>query len=82
MVSFQEAAHYEGETAGVELGSYDVEQYAASFGCKGYNIKEAADLAPVLQEAILSEVPVLINIPVDYSQNMKLMQNVIQSFLN
>ncbi len=82
MVSFQEYAHYEGETAGVELGSYNVEQYAASFGCKGYNIKDSSELAAVFQEAIKSEVPVLINIPVDYSHNIKLMQNVIQSFIN
>lgn len=82
MVSFQESAHYQGETAGVALGEYDIEHYAASFGCKGYTIKDAADLAGVLQEAVKAEVPVLINIPVDYSQNMKLMQNVIQSFLN
>ncbi|RUR12596.1 acetolactate synthase AlsS [Legionella sp. km772] len=82
MVSFQESAHYKGETAGVELGSYDIEHYAAAFGCKGYTIKDAAELAGVLQEAIRAEVPVLINIPVDYSHNMKLMQNVIQSFVN
>ena len=82
MVSFQESAHYKGETAGVALGHYNIEHYAASFGCKGYDIKDAAELSSVLQEAIQSEVPVLIKIPVDYSQNIKLMQNVIQSFVN
>lgn len=82
MVSFQEAAHYEGDTAGVELGHYDVEAYAASFGCKGYNLKTAEELAPTLAEAVKSDVPVLINIPVDYSHNTRLMQDVIQSFVN
>lgn len=82
MVSFQEAAHYDGDTAGVSLGHYDVESYAKTFGCKGYNIKSADEIAGVLQEAINSDVPVLINIPIDYSQNMRLMQDVIQSFVN
>lgn len=82
MVSFQEAAHYDGDTAGVELGHYDVVAYANSFGCKGYSIKSADEIAGVLQEAILSDVPVLIHIPIDYSQNMRLMQDVVQSFVN
>lgn len=82
MVSFQESAHYHGDTAGVELGTYDVEAYAAAFGCKGYNVKSASELADVFQKAIKSDVPVLINIPIDYSQNMKLMQDVVHSFVN
>lgn len=82
MVSFQESAHYNGDTAGVELGNYDVEAYAASFACKGYNIKSADEISGVLQKAIKSNVPVLINIPIDYSQNMKLMQDTVQSFIN
>lgn len=82
MVSFQEAAHYGGDTAGVELGHYDVVAYANSFGCKGYSVKSADEIAGVLQEAILSDVPVLIHIPIDYSQNMRLMQDVVQSFVN
>lgn len=82
MVSFQEYAHYDGETAGVALGNYTIESYAASFGCKGYDIQDASELASALQEAIVAEVPVLIKIPVDYSQNLKLMQNVIQNFVN
>ena len=82
MVSFQESAHYQGETAGVELGAYDVKAYAEAFGCLGYNIQSADELAGVLQQALTATVPVLINIPVDYSQNMKLMQDLVQSFVN
>jgi acetolactate synthase-1/2/3 large subunit len=81
MVEFQEDAAY-GENAGVKLGHYDVVILAESFGCKGYDIKSADQLAGVLAEAFKSDVPVLINVPVDYSHNMRLMQNVIQSFVN
>ena len=81
MVAFQEDAHY-GETAGVELGSYDVVKFAQAFGCKGYDIKSANELAGVLDEAFKQDVPVLINVPVDYSHNKQLMEDVIKSYLN
>ena len=81
MVAFQEDAHY-GETAGVELGNYDVVKFAEAFGCIGYDIKSADELPDVLAKAFQAKVPVLINVPVDYSHNMRLMQDVHQSFLN
>lgn len=81
MVAFQEQAHY-GETAGVNLGNYDVVKFAEAFGCKGYEITSADQLAGVFEEAFKSDVPVLINVPVDYSLNQRLMQDVVQSYLN
>ena len=81
MVAFQEQAHY-GETAGIKLGSYDPVKFAESFGCKGYSVKSADELPAIFEQAFKSEVPVLIHVPVDYSHNERLMQNVVQSFLN
>ncbi len=81
MVAFQEQAHY-GRTAGVQLGTYNVEAFAEAFGCKGYRITAADQLGPVLREALQQTVPVLIDIPIDYSQNLKLMQNVHQDFIH
>ncbi len=81
MVSFQEEAHY-GRVSGVALGAYDVPALAASFGCKGYAIGDADELGPVLAEALTSDVPALIDIPIDYSENIKLMQNVRQDFIH
>lgn len=81
MVAFQEMAHY-GECAGVELGSYDVVKMAESFGCKGYSIKSADELPHVFDEAFKAEVPVLIHVPVDYSLNERLMEDIHQSFIN
>ena len=81
MVAFQEQAHY-GETAGVNLGNYNVVKFAEAFGCKGYEITSADHLPGVFEEAFKSDVPVLINVPVDYSLNQRLMQDVIQSYLN
>jgi len=81
MVDFQEVAHY-GENAGVQLGNYDVVKFAESFGCKGYTITSPDQLPNVFEQAFKSDVPVLIHVPVDYSQNGRLMQDVIQSYLN
>lgn len=81
MVSFQEDAHY-GETAGVQLGKYDVVKFAEAFGCIGYEVKAVDDLPRMLEDAFKADVPVLINVPVDYSRNMRLMQNIHQNFLN
>lgn len=81
MVDFQEVAHY-GENAGVKLGNYDVVKLAESFGCKGYRIKLPDELPQVFEAAFKSDVPVLIHVPVDYSMNKRLMEDVVQSFLN
>jgi len=81
MVAFQEQAHY-GRPAGVQLGSYNVVAFAEAFGCKGYQISSADQLGPVLREGLQQSVPVLIDIPIDYSQNLKLMQNVHQDFIH
>lgn len=81
MVEFQEQAHY-GRTAGVKLGNYDVEAFAKAFGCKSYRISHPGQLGAVLKEALNQTVPVLIEIPIDYSQNLKLMQDVHQDFIH
>lgn len=81
MVEFQEKAQY-GETAGVELGNYDVVAFAKSFGCEGYRISDPNQLGSVFEKALASTVPVLIDIPIDYSDNPQLMQNVRQDFLS
>lgn len=71
MVAFQEQLKY-GRVSGVDFGPVDVPQFAASFGAKGYVVNDPDDLAPILREAIVTEGPVLIDIPVDYSHNAEL----------
>ncbi|HVE15247.1 MAG TPA: thiamine pyrophosphate-dependent enzyme, partial [Chthoniobacterales bacterium] len=82
MVSFQEAAHYGGRTAGVQLGRIDIVSLAAAFGCKGVQITHPDELAPALREGLASPVPFLINIPIDYSENLGLMQQIHQSVVH
>ncbi len=81
MVEFQEQAHY-GRVSGIKLGDFDVVKFAEAFGAKGYTIHNADDLGPALQDALQQLVPALINVPVDYSENIRLMQNVHQEFIH
>ena len=57
-------------------------KFAESFGCKGYSVKSADELPGVFEEAFKSDVPVLIHVPVDYSLNELLLENVVQTFVN
>jgi acetolactate synthase-1/2/3 large subunit len=81
MVEFQEQAHY-GKVSGVKLGHYDVEKFAESFGCRGHHIDDADQLLPLIREGLQQDVPVLIDIPIDYSKNLRLMQDVYQDFIH
>lgn len=81
MVAFQEEAHY-GETAGIQLGNYDPVMFAESFGCQGYSVTSPDQLPDFFEKAFAAPVPAIIHVPVDYSLNQRLMQDVIQSFVS
>ena len=53
-------------------------KFAEAFGAKGYTINHADELGPVLRDALTQPVLALINVPVDYSENIRLMQHVHQ----
>ena len=71
MVAFQQQMKY-GRTAGVEFGQPDMVQYAESYGATGYRVTDPAELVPTLRKALEAEGPVVIDIPVDYSDNIAL----------
>ena len=56
----------------------DLVKYAESFGAIGYRIESAADLVPTLQRALADDTVVVIDCPVDYSENMKLTEKLGQ----
>ena len=72
MVAFQEHAKY-GRVTGTEFGPIDVIKYAEAFGAMGYRIGHPDELAPVLRKAMETPGPVLIDVPVDYRDNSRLM---------
>ncbi len=67
-----------GRDTQIDFGNPDLVRYAESFGAKGYRVEAAADLLPILEQAIADDTVVVIDCPVDYSENMKLTEKLGQ----
>lgn len=61
-----------GRTSSVDFGNPDLVRYAESFGAAGYRVSHAAELQPILEQALQRDGPVVIDCPVDDSENLKL----------
>ena len=80
MVKFQEEMKYS-QAAGVKFGNVDIVKYAESFGATGLRVNKPADLTNVLSQAFNIDGPVVVDVPVDYSNNKELAANLIDSQL-
>jgi acetolactate synthase-1/2/3 large subunit len=67
-----------GRDTQIEFNNPDFVKYAESFGAKGYRVESADALLPTLEQAIADNTVVLIDCPVDYSENMKLTEKLGQ----
>ena len=67
--------HY-GHPAYVDFTNPDFVKLAESMGAIGYRITKAEDLLPILKKAFEQTKPVVIDCPVDYSENMKLTKHL------
>ncbi|MDW7771938.1 MAG: acetolactate synthase large subunit [Desulfobulbaceae bacterium] len=65
-----------GRSAFVDFTNPDFVRYAESFGAKGYRVEKAADLLPVLEQAFNDNTVVVVDVPVDYTENMKLTEKL------
>ena len=72
MVRFQQVAKY-GRAAAVEFGPVDVVRFAEAFGARGFMIESAGEIGSTFRKALEMTGPVLIGVPVDYRDNIKLM---------
>ncbi len=61
-----------GRTSSVDFGNPDFVRYAESFGAAGYRVTEAAELRPILEDALQRDVPAVIDCPVDDGENLRL----------
>ncbi|MFQ5456549.1 MAG: acetolactate synthase large subunit [Nitrospirota bacterium] len=59
-----------------EFGNPDFQRLAEAFGAKGYRINNAQEIIPVLNDAFKQNVPVVIDIPVDYKENFALTEKM------
>jgi len=80
MVRFQEELKY-GRSSGVAFGPIDTVRFAESMGARGFAIERAEDFAPTLRKAMELSGPVLIDVPVDYSHNKALGQQLLPQAL-
>ncbi len=65
-----------GRPSHIDFNNPDFIKYAESFGAKGYRVESAGDLVPAIIKAIADDTVVIIDCPVDYSENMKLTEQL------
>jgi len=65
-----------GRPFGVEFGNPNFVAYAESFGIAGFRPASAADLLPTLRRALDVDGPALVEIPIDYRENLRLTEQL------
>lgn len=81
MVEFQEEMKYK-RSSGVGFGPVDFVKYAESFGAKGLRVTNQEELEAAIKEGYETDGPVLIDIPVNYKDNIKLSTNMLPDVFN
>ena len=71
LITWHQLRHF-GRPSHIGFKNPDFVKYAESFGAKGYRVERAQDLLPTLAKAIADDTVVIVDCPVDYSENMKL----------
>ncbi len=74
MVLEQEKLKYH-RTHGVTIGHVNTVEFARAFGATGFELKKAEDFQAIFQKALHTKGPVLIDVPIDYSDNPSLFSN-------
>jgi acetolactate synthase-1/2/3 large subunit len=65
-----------GRPYAVEFGNPDFVRYAESFGIPGFRPTSADELYPILMRALAIDGPALIDVPVDYRENVRLTERL------
>lgn len=73
MVAEQQMMKYHRDSA-VYFNDIHLVKFAESFGAVGYRVQQAEEIKPILQEAFQSTFPVIIDVPIDYSDNASLFE--------
>jgi len=75
LIKWHQLRHY-GRESNISFNNPDFVKYAESFGAKGYRVETANDLLPTLKKAFAEKTVVIVDVPVDYSENMKLTEKL------
>lgn len=65
-----------GRASHVDFKNPDLVLYAQSFGAKGYRVRAASELLPILRQALQDDTVALIDCPVDYQENLRLTEKL------
>ncbi|MDE0447961.1 MAG: acetolactate synthase large subunit [Spirochaetaceae bacterium] len=65
-----------GRTSHIRFGNPDFVRYAESFGAAGYRVAAAGELQPILRDALACGRPAVIDCPVDYTENLRMMEQL------
>ena len=75
LIKWHQLRHF-GRPSHIDFNNPDFVKYAESFGAKGYRVEAASELVPILKQAIADQTVVIVDCPVDYSENMKLTEKL------
>jgi acetolactate synthase-1/2/3 large subunit len=64
---------------GMTFGNPDFVAYAKAYGAKGSRVESADGLAPALEAAFQQGGVHIVNVPVDYSENTKVLIDELQN---
>ena len=76
MVAFQQVLSF-GHSFGVKFGNPDIIKYAESFGAIGMRVTSSDDVHAVLKKAIETPGVVVVDLPVDYSKNEEIGEQIL-----
>jgi acetolactate synthase-1/2/3 large subunit len=65
-----------GRPFGVEFDNPDFVDYARSFGIAGFRPESSADLYPTLMRALETDGPAVVEVPIDYRENLRLTEHL------
>lgn len=71
MVLEQELMKYN-RVSGVNFGPINIPKFAAAFGAVGLELTKPEEFQDIFQEAMSQQKPVLVDVPIDYSDNSEL----------
>lgn len=77
LIKWKQLGRYKSDF-GVDFGNPDFVKLAESFGARGYKVKDASELRPILEDAFKGDTSAVIDVPVDYSENIKLSEKLGQ----
>ena len=77
MIEWKQQMHHQ-ETNGIDFTNPDFVKYAESFGGKGYRVKKAEDFSKMLEDALKQKTVCIIDVLVDYSENLELVRKLGQ----